>query len=269
MDIRSGPDGSDIWYYDLSGESQLRQLTLDGVSYNPSWSPDGESIVFASTRDGTSRIYRQSISGGVAQPLTTPPDGEIHGFPDWAPDGRLTYFAQSTNSSGEWDGWITEIPDGRAEPLINYPRTQAGLRFSPDGNAMAYWSTSGDDNQSYDIYVEPFPPDGSRTRVAAGERAQPWPEWMQFGDTSSLIYQRQGEPSAILDITIPGFAVSNPREGPRIPMPGLRRIDSIPGTNNLLIVQNAADEGGTRSTNRRIIVVKNWVEELKERVRGN
>ena len=107
-------------------------------------------------------------------------------------------------------------------------------------------------------------------RVAAAEPDPPWLEWVEFGDTLSLIYQRGSEPSAILDIKIPGFGVSNPREGPIIPGgPGIRRFDSIPGTDNLLIVQSPADGGGIQNTTRRIIVVKNWVEDLKERVRAD
>ena len=268
--VRDGLERIDIWYYDLSGENQPSQLTLDGVSGRPAWSPDGESIVFASTRDGTSKIYRQSIPAGVAEPLTTPADGESHDFPVWAPDGRLAYFVQSDIGGGpEWHGWISAVPDGPAVPLINYPGDQAGLRFSPDGNAMAYWSRRPENNQLFDVFVEPFPPNGFMRRVAAAEPDPPWLEWVEFGDTLSLIYQRGSEPSAILDIKIPGFDVSNPREGPIIRGPGIRRFDSIPGTDNLLIVQSPADGGGTQNMTRRIIVVKNWVEDLKERVRAD
>jgi Tol biopolymer transport system component len=254
---------SDIWIYDLSGQSELRQLTYDGTSKQPAWSPDGESIVFSSQRDGTARIYQQNFAGGVAEPLTEPAEGRIQGFPIWAPDGRLTYLERPVDANREWDVWITSLPDGPAELLVDGPGIQGGVSFSPGGDAMAYWSDSAGEAQRWEIFVTTFPPDGQATRIS-GEESAWWPEWVRRGGSPRLLYQRQSDPApaVVVDISIPGFAVSNRRDGPVVGGVGTRRLASIPGTDELLIVHNLASGPAAQ----RIIVVQNWAEELKARV---
>ncbi len=88
-----------IWIYDLSGETAIRQMTFDGQNLAAIWTPDGEWITFASTRDAeqpdtftTFSIYRRHADGtGVAERLTTAEEGHIH-FPEsYSGDGRLSF----------------------------------------------------------------------------------------------------------------------------------------------------------------------------------
>ena len=52
------------------------------------FSPDGASYGYIDDRNGVSNIWRQSISGGPPQQITTFNDSYIFTF-DWARDGRL------------------------------------------------------------------------------------------------------------------------------------------------------------------------------------
>ncbi len=54
-------------------------------SYRGRWSPDGESIVFASNRDGSSEIYSADADGGNVVRLTRDPGSA--NAPDWAAGG--------------------------------------------------------------------------------------------------------------------------------------------------------------------------------------
>lgn len=56
----------------------------------PAWSPDGERIAFARTRDGNSEVFVMLASGAAQTRLTASPgfDGE----PSWSPDGAQIAF---------------------------------------------------------------------------------------------------------------------------------------------------------------------------------
>ena len=45
-------DGSTIWIYELSEDTQIRPLAGEGNNRHPIWTPDGERVTFASDRDG-------------------------------------------------------------------------------------------------------------------------------------------------------------------------------------------------------------------------
>src|SRR5262245_46477922 len=72
-----------IWLYELAS-GKTRQITFSGKNdSSPQWSPDGESIVFLSDRDGPAQIYRLSMRGGEAEKLTDRKDA-IRAF-RWSP----------------------------------------------------------------------------------------------------------------------------------------------------------------------------------------
>lgn len=79
------PDGKDIAFsykgdiYLVSTEGGVaRQMTTnDAYDAYPVWSPDGQKIAFASTREGSFDIYLMSRWGGEPRRLTTSSNSEI------------------------------------------------------------------------------------------------------------------------------------------------------------------------------------------------
>jgi Tol biopolymer transport system component len=72
-----------LWLIDVDG-SDLRPLTSEGKGDRwPSWSPDGETLVFESIRDGNGEIYRIRRDGTGLQRLTDDPAWD--GRPAWRP----------------------------------------------------------------------------------------------------------------------------------------------------------------------------------------
>ena len=88
---------SDIWVYELEGNTQIRRLTLEGNNIRPIWTPDGERVTFASDREETPGIYWQPADGsGVPERLTTVEEGTQHWPESWSPDGEPLSFAVSS-----------------------------------------------------------------------------------------------------------------------------------------------------------------------------
>jgi dipeptidyl aminopeptidase/acylaminoacyl peptidase len=73
LDLDANKRRTDLWLVGADGAG-LRQLTHDDASdTNGTWSPDGRTIYFLSTRGGSSQVWRQSLDGGAAQPVTSLP----------------------------------------------------------------------------------------------------------------------------------------------------------------------------------------------------
>jgi TolB protein len=118
-----GPDVSPVWNRKtgaqiawVSGRTGLPQiysmeadgtntqrLTDQGYAVSPSWSPNGQFLVFAWTRHygpgapGTEDLYLMDIASKQWVQLTH--DGGRNDFPSWSPDGRHVVFQSSRSGS--------------------------------------------------------------------------------------------------------------------------------------------------------------------------
>lgn len=140
-----------------------------GPGYEPSWSPDGQRIVFG--RDGD--IFVMDADGANVQRVTSTPERSEQS-PSFAPGGQRILYTRVT-SGGPWVIGTIAI-DGS-----DYKRLGLGLdpEFSPDGQHIVYsnagvWImrrdgthqrlvTDGDFDYSGTLIRDPhFRPDGKR-----------------------------------------------------------------------------------------------------------
>jgi dipeptidyl aminopeptidase/acylaminoacyl peptidase len=91
-DMEANRGVSNIWIVSTSGGDPV-QVTQGGHDNSPAWSPDGKTIAFLSSRDGTSQVYLLSMEGGEAKKLTQLSTGAdlFH----WSPDGKTIAFTSS------------------------------------------------------------------------------------------------------------------------------------------------------------------------------
>jgi Tol biopolymer transport system component len=128
---------------DGSGET-LVQGPINDSNYSffsPSWSPDGNQLVFAagftSTRDGSYKLYVVNVDGSG---LTKIPQGDHQDWwPSWSPDGTKIAFA--TGTVGSERDLATISPDGSNRTTlvrgwVNYPD------WSPDGSQILFVDTT-------------------------------------------------------------------------------------------------------------------------------
>lgn len=83
-----------IWMANTDGSSAPRQLTFakEGAS-QPTWSPDGKSIVFVRAADGKAQLFQLMMDGGEPIQLTRYKYGAFS--PRWSPDGKQLLFSSS------------------------------------------------------------------------------------------------------------------------------------------------------------------------------
>ena len=268
-------DGNVLWIYDLAGNTQIQQLTFSGDNQRPIWTPDSQRLTFSSDRDGTMSLYEMPADGsGVPERLTTAEDGTFHWPAAWSSDGQTLLFNVQRQIASDWDIWTLSESDRETQPLYDTPETiYLGAELSPNGEWLAYGA--GSDVLAMDIYVEPFPPTGSRRKIS--QNGGYWPLWSPDGDQ---LFYRPPATEAGMTLTLrsvdvvtePEFAFGNEQTVPIegfIVVPFHRDYDMTPDGERFVMVFPADQTDSSESLPPQINVVLNWHEELKARVPVN
>jgi len=131
-----GPLNSAIYIANADGSHE--QLVISGsvVDMNPSFTPDGKSILFTSRRNGSADIYRVAIDGSRLERLIDHPAFDDQAV--MAPDGRSIAFVSSR--SGQADVWILDVASKRVRNVTNHPGGDYRPAWSPDGQWIAFTS---------------------------------------------------------------------------------------------------------------------------------
>lgn len=109
-----------VWVQELENgvaTNRNKQLTsLDDVSYDPVWSPDGWHVAFVSEHTGSDDIWSMTADGQNLKQLTEN-DWEWEKHPSWSPDGQhIVYW--SNKDTGRQQIWIMNA-DGTAQTNLS------------------------------------------------------------------------------------------------------------------------------------------------------
>jgi TolB protein len=83
------------------------------VESGPTWSPDGDEIIYSFDGSGGPQLYRISASGGDGQQISTG-----HSYctePNWSPDGKRLAF--NVRSGGEFQIAVLDLAGGGTRTL--------------------------------------------------------------------------------------------------------------------------------------------------------
>jgi hypothetical protein len=200
---------NDIWVMD-SVRGVSSKLTFDpAIDDPPMWAPDGQRIVWASSRAGGFDLYIKPASGGTDQLLLKmgTPTGWAE---DWSQDGRYILYQIPGAKTGQ-DLWIAPQAAGGAPADKPFPYLQTQFdeehgRFSPDGHWVAY---SSNESGRQEVYVQPFPVTGAKFQVSSGGGREP--HWRKDG--TELFYIGEGRTLTAVSVTLgsKGFQAEQPK----------------------------------------------------------
>jgi len=107
----------------------------DGSNFDPMVSPDGKTLLFASTQHRpTADIYMQKVGSKVITRLTDDPAQDV--MPALSPDTQRIAFA--SNRAGSWDIYIMPVTGGKAVQISSEGANDLSPSWSPDGQKLVF-----------------------------------------------------------------------------------------------------------------------------------
>lgn len=152
---------------------------------NPSFSPDGQRIVFSLPAAGGQQIVSIDTQGSDRRDLT-----QGVALNDWAafsPDGREIAFG--SNRDGNFEIYAMRADGTQVRRLTDNPAFDFRPTWSPDGRQLAF--TSNRDG-NYEIYT--MDSNGSRlARLTENPERDDFAAWDFAGRQVAVVSERQGE----------------------------------------------------------------------------
>jgi tol-pal system beta propeller repeat protein TolB len=155
-----------LWVMDPNGENLHRLTNQDDI--DPTWSPDGSMISFASSREGARQLFVMNADGSDVRKVTDLEN--MGGRSTWSPDGkRLAFYAGPAN---DHNIYVINI-NGTGLTQITHGGDNLGPSWSPDGNWIAFTSFRDGNNEIYVIH-----PDGTgQMRLTENPYSDWQPRW--------------------------------------------------------------------------------------------
>lgn len=154
---QSGQSNSEIYLYTLATGQTTDLVVNPAFDSDPSFSPDGESLLFVSDRDGNVEIYMQRLDGSNLRRLTNHPAHDE--FPTFSPDGTQIVF-NSNREDENFDIYLMNTDGSGVRRLTNW-QSQEEIRpecWSADGTRIIFVSNQSGKANIYQMEVEPFAP---------------------------------------------------------------------------------------------------------------
>jgi len=142
-------DQYEIFVYDFATKN-LSQLTTNGFAdTSPSWSPDGQKLVYSSNVNGIYQLFTMKADGSEQTQLAISHTDDTQ--PAWE-QGLTggTKIAYQSNGNGDLDIYIYNMNNKTSKAITGTDSQETQAVWSPDGQQIAFVSNNDGD---FEIYV--------------------------------------------------------------------------------------------------------------------
>jgi eukaryotic-like serine/threonine-protein kinase len=259
QDVHISPDGKkvsaaradagghlEIYIYDLVRGTKSQFSFSQSRDDDPVWSPDGNTIVYDSARNGKIDLYTRPANGSRQEELLYHDD--LDKYPgSWSADGKN--IAYETIANGHFDIWVMPmVGEHKPYPFIQEKTNNRYPTFSPDGKWMAFTSFESGKGQ---VYVVAFPKPGGRFLVGDGNQSV----WSRQG--KEILYLDDHSNVASVEVTPHGDSIEFGK--PQVLFPAQPQMFEASPDGSRLLMMQAPIENSTHLT-----LVVNWPQELKK-----
>jgi len=158
-----GPDSQELvysmagslWRQKVDSHEAIQLTDGPGYDYQPDWSPDGKSVLYASYRKDAMELCLLDLASGRTKQLTN--DGTVNVEPRWSPDGKKIVWV-STQYNKRFHVFIADFLDGELKNAVRltgetrsslprYYYSQYDMEINPvwtrDGKEILFVSNRG------------------------------------------------------------------------------------------------------------------------------
>ncbi|MBI3793081.1 MAG: S9 family peptidase [Gemmatimonadetes bacterium] len=180
-----------VWVADVASGERHQLTRHPKGAFNPEWSPDGQWLSFASTRDGgPPQLFAMRADGGEPVKLTNAPTG-VQGY-QWSKDGSQIAWTAAVENTGDkarkerysdYDvvrrdyqyahlftakvAQMLEAPQAGTQRTSGTTFSVTGFDWAPDGTRIAFSATTVPDlafGHTSDLYVLTLADGGDQVR---------------------------------------------------------------------------------------------------------
>ena len=250
--------------WDLNRLTLSRVSTDPGLDMTPAWMPNGRQVVYSSQSEGLFRIARQSVDGTGSIEFLAKTGNPVR-LSGVSHDGARIFLFQGSAVTGV-DLMVLDLDKQSVlVPLVQTQFAEKNAELSPDGRWLAY---EANDTNQFQIYVRPWP-DYDRERIQLTTAGGTQPQWSRDG--KELFYV-EGT-GAVVSVRVGQGTTWSASPGTRTPLAAntyflgsggaaTRAYDVTPDGKHFLMVKEAG-AGSQPAVATSIVVVRNWIEELK------
>jgi eukaryotic-like serine/threonine-protein kinase len=259
--VTAGPfNDGDLWIYDLGGRPPIL-LVDEGDNRYATWSPDGAQVAFLSNRGGSYDLYIALTNGSVVDPLPLRAGGLSAPPVVWSAEGELILNRGAADGLGDIVATRVE-PESKVLDVVATEDGEFNPALSPNGRWLAY---ATDRTGRPEVLVTRYP-DGVPVRVSRDGGVEPrWSvdgrELLYLQGYAMMAVAVEADAEFSFDAAVQLFDEPSFYRDPSVSS----HTYDLARDGRFLMIQRSASATATAGSSS-IVVVENWLEELKQRV---
>jgi serine/threonine-protein kinase len=263
----AGGAAEDVHIFDIARGIHHRLSQSDEIYSVPVWSPDSATIAFQTDRHGN--IWFQAMNNPSELGHLSASENSSRIPQSYSRSGRYLLYTERPRSI-QLDLYIADLkhPEAKPIPLATSPAYESFGRFCPTDDRWVVFTRK--EGSGYEVYLKEFSPQspasGMEKRVSASGGAEP--VWSPKGDEifyrsldGKKLYSVSFKAKPILDLGAERMVLDK-LSLPPFDIVGGCSYDIDPDGRRFIMV--LGDE--SYSAARTLVIVQNWLEELKRLV---